>query len=55
MFTDGIIRLIGNVNGATCAHWVHDISSILIGLAPFMKDTILKNVGLTLNQNLNKN
>ena len=53
IFTNGIIRLIGNVNGATCAHWKHDIASILIGLAPFMKDIILKKVGLTLNQNLN--
>lgn len=52
-FTDGIIRLIGNVNGATCAHWKHDISSILIGFAPFMKDNILKNVGITLDENLN--
>lgn len=54
-FTDNIIRLLGNVNGATCAHWKHDIASVLIGFAPFMKDIILKKVGLTLDENLNKN
>ncbi len=51
-FTDNIIRLIGNINGSTCAHWKHDISSILIGFAPFMKDIILKKVGLILDENL---
>lgn len=51
-FCDSIIRLIGNWNGATCVHWKHDISSILIGMAPFMKDIILKKVGLLLDKNL---
>ena len=51
-FSDNIIRLIGNWNGATCAHWKHDISSILIGMAPFMKDEILKKVGLLLDNNI---
>jgi short-subunit dehydrogenase len=52
-FCDNIIRLIGNWNGAACVHWKHDISSILIGFAPFMKDIILKKVGLLLEKNLN--
>jgi short-subunit dehydrogenase len=51
-FCDSIIRMIGNWNGATCVHWKHDISSILIGMAPFMKDIILKKVGLLLDKNL---
>ena len=52
IINDNIIRLIGNINGSTCAHWKHDISSILIGFAPFMKDIILKKVGLILDENL---
>ena len=52
-FCDNIIRLIGNWNGATCVHWKHDIASILIGFAPFMKDVLLKRVGLLLEKNLN--
>ncbi len=52
-FCDNIIKLIGNWNGATCVHWKHDIASILIGFAPFMKDVLLKRVGLLLEKNLN--
>jgi short-subunit dehydrogenase len=53
-FSKNIIRLLGNWQGPTCAYWGHDISSILIGLAPWTKDNMLKNVGLTLSKNLDQ-
>ena len=46
-----IIKMIGNVQGHTCAYWGHSLSNFLINLAPFMKDIILKNVGTTLSTN----
>jgi 17beta-estradiol 17-dehydrogenase / very-long-chain 3-oxoacyl-CoA reductase len=52
-FAKNIIRLLGNWQGSTCAYWGHDISSILIGLAPWTKEKMLKNVGLNLSKNLN--
>jgi len=52
-FTKNIIRLLGNWNGSSCAYWGHDISSLLIGLAPWKKDELLKKVGLILNKSLN--
>uniref|UniRef100_A0A6C0HVC8 SDR family NAD(P)-dependent oxidoreductase n=1 Tax=viral metagenome TaxID=1070528 RepID=A0A6C0HVC8_9ZZZZ len=51
-FAKNIIRLLGNWHGATCAYWGHDISSLLIGLAPWAKEKILNKVGLTLAQSL---
>ena len=42
----------GNWRGATCAYWGHDISSLLIGLAPWIKPGILREVGQTLALNL---
>ena len=50
-----IVRLLGNYNGATCAYWGHELSTILIGLFPFIKDSILENVGNNINLNLNLN
>ncbi len=45
IFVKNIIRMMGNIQGNTCAHWGHAFSNFLINLAPFMKDKILKNVG----------
>ena len=44
-YVNNIIKLIGNVNGTTCAYWGHAISGYLINLFPIMKDKILKKVG----------
>ena len=52
IFAKNIVRLLGNWHGATCAYWGHDISSLLIGLAPWLKDKLLKKVGLILNDSL---
>ena len=51
-FAKNIVRLLGNWNGPSCAYWGHDISSLLIGFAPWKKDPMLRKVGLTLSENL---
>jgi 17beta-estradiol 17-dehydrogenase / very-long-chain 3-oxoacyl-CoA reductase len=54
-FAKNIIKLLGNWHGATCAYWMHDISGLLIGIYPWMKDNILKKVGLNLDKNIKRN
>ena len=44
-----LMKMIGNVQGSTCAYWGHALSNYLINLAPNMKDGILKKVGETLS------
>ena len=55
IFTDNIIKFIGNVQGATCAYVGHAISGYLINLFPPVKDKILENVGLTISTDYMKN
>ena len=43
-----LMKLIGNVQGTTCAYWGHALSNYLINLAPMMKDGLLKKVGETI-------
>lgn len=47
-FAKNIIKMMGNVNGVTCAYWGHAISNYLINIIPSCKDTILKKVGKTI-------
>jgi short-subunit dehydrogenase len=54
IFAKNIIKLLGNWHGATCAYWKHDISSLLIGVYPWIKYKILKKVGLNLDKNIKK-
>lgn len=55
-FVDGIFRLMGgNWYGESCAYWGHELSSILICFAPWIKQYILQNVGNTIATNLNNN
>jgi short-subunit dehydrogenase len=44
-FVDNILRLMGNWQGTTCAYWGHELSPILISLAPWLKRRILSEVG----------
>jgi short-subunit dehydrogenase len=54
-FCAGIFRLMGgNWRGATCAYWGHDLSGILIGIAPWFRAGILKTVGKTISGELSK-
>jgi 17beta-estradiol 17-dehydrogenase / very-long-chain 3-oxoacyl-CoA reductase len=48
-FVDQILRMMGNVNGITCAHWGHEISPTLMNLFPFIKDHVLDQVGKTIS------
>jgi short-subunit dehydrogenase len=47
-FVKQTIKMLGNIQGHTCAYWGHALSNYLINLAPFMKDTILDKVGHTI-------
>ena len=44
-FVNNIIKMIGNVNGYSCAYWGHAFSTFLINFVPFIKDKILYDVG----------
>lgn len=44
-----LMKMIGNVQGSTCAYWGHALSNYLINLAPNMKDGLLKKVGETIS------
>jgi hypothetical protein len=39
------MKMIGNVQGHTCAYWGHALSNYLINFMPLLKDTMLKKVG----------
>jgi short-subunit dehydrogenase len=54
-FVKNIFKLIGNVQGHSCGYWGHAFASYIINFAPWMKDSVLENVGLTLADNFMKN
>jgi len=45
-----ILKMIGNVNGHTCAYWGHAFSNYIINFMPIMKDRLLKKVGKTISE-----
>mgnify|MGYP003345120711 CR=1 FL=1 len=47
VFVTNIIKLLGNVNGRTCAYWGHALSELVINIFPFMKNKILNDVKCT--------
>ena len=47
-FARNIVRLLGNVQGTTCAHWGHALSSAVIALCPWLKERVLQRVGETI-------
>ena len=47
-FVNQIMKMIGNVQGHTCAYWGHALSNYLINLLPNIKDKMLKKVGETI-------
>ena len=54
-FCSNIFRLMGgNWRGATCAYWGHELSVLLIGLAPWVKPYILQKVGRVISLELSK-
>jgi hypothetical protein len=44
-FVNNIIKMIGNIQGYSCAYWGHAFSTTLINFIPFIKDKILYDVG----------
>jgi 17beta-estradiol 17-dehydrogenase / very-long-chain 3-oxoacyl-CoA reductase len=48
VFVKQIMKLIGNVQGQTCAYWGHALSNYLINFMPLLKDGMLKKVGETI-------
>ena len=48
VFVKQIMKLIGNVQGHTCAYWGHALSNYLINFMPPLKDGMLKKVGETI-------
>ncbi len=50
-FVKQVIKMMGQIQGHTCAYWGHAFSNYLINLAPFMKNYILENVGYTISKN----
>jgi short-subunit dehydrogenase len=53
-FVKQIIKMMGQIQGHTCAYWGHAFSNYLINLAPFMKNSILEKVGYTISNNYMK-
>lgn len=52
-FVDNILRLMGgNYRGTTCAYWGHELSTILISFAPWLKSEILNDVSHAFTQKL---
>ena len=54
-YVENVIRFMGNVNGTHCAYWGHELSSILINLAPSMKTKVLEEVGANICKNIQTN
>lgn len=44
-FVRNVLRMLGNVQGQTCAHWGHAFSEVLINMFPFLKQPSLDRVG----------
>jgi hypothetical protein len=45
VFVANVLRMLGNVEGATYAHWGHALSAYVMGLVPGAKDRVLRKVG----------
>src|SRR5690606_31184097 len=45
-FVNNILKMLGNVQGTTCAYWGHELSNYLVNFAPWMKDKVLHETGL---------
>lgn len=50
-FVQNIFRLLGNVQGTTCAYWGHALSAYLINLFPWRKKKILFQTGKLIAEN----
>lgn len=55
VFVQNIFRMMGNVQGETCAHWAHAASLFAVNLAPWLKPAILKQTGEKIAENYMRN
>ena len=44
-YVENILRMVGNVQGHSCAYWGHALTNFLINFVPFIKTRELNNVG----------
>jgi short-subunit dehydrogenase len=49
-YVRNIFRMMGQVQGETCAHWIHAASMYAINFAPWMKNRVLEKTGRKLAQ-----
>jgi short-subunit dehydrogenase len=47
-FVKQILKMVGQVQGETCAYWGHALSTYMINLMPLLKEGMLKKVGQTI-------
>jgi len=47
-FVKQILKMIGQVQGETCAYWGHALSTYMINIMPLLKEGMLKKVGQTI-------
>lgn len=47
-FARNIMHMLGNVQGTTCAHWGHALSTAAIALFPWVKERAVRRVGRTI-------
>lgn len=48
-FVKNVVKQIGTYNGNTYGYWGHEFSIFLVNLCPFIKDSVLKQVGLNIS------
>lgn len=54
-FVQNIFKLMGNVQGETCAYWGHAASLFAVNFAPWLKSSILKTTGEKIANNYMQN
>ena len=51
-FVKNVIKQIGTYKGNTYGYWGHEFSIFLVNLCPFIKDSVLKEVGLNISRDV---
>lgn len=49
-YVSNVVRQIGNYEGNTYGYWGHEFSILLVNLFPFVKNSVLKEVGLNISR-----
>jgi 17beta-estradiol 17-dehydrogenase / very-long-chain 3-oxoacyl-CoA reductase len=51
-FVKNVVKQIGTYKGNTYGYWGHEFSILLVNLCPFIKDSVLKDVGLNISRDV---